>query len=71
MYQEKSMPQNVINLGSRRDFTDDEFNMILGRRRSGVSYPEKAKDNSEFSFYEKAGFREACDSRLLYKMVEE
>lgn len=68
---EKASPKKVIELGAVREFSDDEMNMIMGRRRPGRSYPESAKDSGEFKFYETNGFIEAGDSRLLYKQIWE
>lgn len=68
---EDKLSKNVIEFGTVRDFSDDELNIIIGRRRAGKSYPESAKDLKEFEFYEANGFIEAGDSRLLYKQVEE
>lgn len=47
-----------------------ELNIIMGRRRPKRSYPESAKDQREFEFYQANGFIEAGYSRLLYKQVE-
>lgn len=50
-------------------FTKDEINRYMGRRHSGSSYPEELKNTSVISFYQKNGFQELLDSRLLYTYV--
>lgn len=42
---------------------------VIGKRHAAFSYPEEAKNGEEFSFYQRNGFKEAGDSRLLYKYV--
>lgn len=61
----------MINFGDAYQFTEDELNMVMGRRHSESSYPEKAKDRKEYEFYEANGFEEIGDSRLLYKYIED
>ena len=61
--------KKVLKFGDIYRFSDDEINYIMGRRYSGSSYPEEAKDKEEYDFYENYGFREVGDSRLLYKEV--
>lgn len=65
-----SEDNKIINFGDGYRFNDDELKIVMGRRHSGSSYPEEAKDKSEFAFYEANGFIEAGDSRLLYKYAD-
>lgn len=65
-----SEDNKIINFGDRYPFSDDEINIIMGRRHSGSSYPEEVKDKSKFAFYEANGFIEAGDSRLLYRYTD-
>lgn len=60
---------NIIQFGELYQFNEDAMNMIMRRRYSGSSYPEEAKNMQEFDFYEMNGFREAGNSRLLYKLI--
>ncbi|WP_312281289.1 hypothetical protein [Oscillibacter sp.] len=60
---------NIIQFGELYQFSEDEMNMIMRRRYSGSSYPQKAKNMQEFDFYEMNGFQEAGNSRLLYKLI--
>jgi len=48
---------------------EEQINYILGRRNSNDAYPETAKDKDIWGLYEKAGFIEVGNSRLLYKSV--
>lgn len=64
-----ALNSNIINFGANYPFSEEEVNMILGRRNPGISYPESAKDLDEFVFYELVGFSEIGNSRLLYKKV--
>lgn len=65
----KKSNDNVANFGDAYQFTEDEFNMVMGRRHSESSYPEEAKDRKEYEFYEANEFEEVGDSRLLYKYI--
>jgi hypothetical protein len=60
---------NISKFSDAYEFTDDEINIVMGRRNSGSTYPVEAKDKTEFDFYEANGFAEMDDSRLLYKLV--
>lgn len=42
---------------------------VIGKNHAASSYPEEAKNQDEFAFYERNGFKEVGDSRLLYKYV--
>lgn len=66
---EEQKKDNVVNFGDAYRFTEDERYLVMGRRNSGSSYPEEAKDQEEYAFYEANGFEEVGDSRLLYKYV--
>lgn len=66
---QKGKEDNIVKFGDSYRFTEDEVNMVMGRRHSGSSYPEEAKNMDEYAFYEANGFEEAGDSRLLYKCV--
>ena len=59
----------IIPFGANYPLTGDEVNMLMGRRNSRSGYPEQAKNNKEFQFYEKSGFKEYSDSGLLYKVM--
>lgn len=63
---------NLLNFGGSVEnimrLDEDELKLIMGRRHSGSSYPEEAKDCKEYAFYESNGFEEAGNSRLLYKI---
>jgi hypothetical protein len=61
--------ENVVKFADAYQFSEDELNYIMGRRNPGSSYPEQAKDQKEFAFYEANGFEEIGNSRLLYKEV--
>jgi len=50
--------------------SDDEIKMLTGRRFSGSSYPEELKDYHIIDFYQKNGFQELGDSRLMYAYAE-
>lgn len=63
----KKSSNNIVKFGDVYQFTEDELNLIMRRRHSGSSYPEEAKDRDEYEFYEKNGFEEVGDSRLLCK----
>lgn len=43
--------------------------MVMGRRNSDSGYPENLKNRDEWDIFERAGFEEAGDSRLLYKLL--
>lgn len=60
---------NIVKFSDAYKFTEDEINIVMGRRHSGSSYPEEAKNKDEYAFFEANGFEEAGDSRLLYKCV--
>ncbi len=62
--------RKIVDFGRKYRFSEDEMNIIMGRRNSESSYPEEAKDLKEFEFYIINGFKEAGDSRLLYKCVD-
>lgn len=66
----KKSNSNVFKFGDAYQFTEDELNLVMRRRNSGSSYPEEEKDREEYAFYEKNGFEEVGDSRLLYKYIE-
>ena len=61
---------NVISFADKYKLSDDEVNMIMGRRYSGSSYPEALKDGRLIAFYQKNGFHELGDSRLLYAYTD-
>jgi len=65
----KKSNDNVVKFGDAYQFTEDELNMVMGRRHSESSYPEDAKDRKEYEFYKAVGFEEVGDSRLLYKYI--
>lgn len=49
------------------DFSEDEINLIMGRRSHLSEYPESFKDPELFRFFEKCGFHEVSGSRLLFR----
>lgn len=59
-----------ISFDDRYRLSDDEINMIMGRRHSGSSYPEELKNFNLIAFYNKNGLQEMGDSRLLYAYTE-
>ena len=62
--------KRVKRFGQYYRFTDDEVNIVLGRRNSYSSYEETRKNVSEFRFYESCGFQEIGDSRLLFIEID-
>ena len=48
----------------------DQFNIIAGRRRDGQSYPESAKNLALWERYEKCGFKEWKNTRVMYRFVD-
>lgn len=61
---------NIVKFSDAYKFSEDEIKFVMGRRYSGSSYPEDAKNKDEYSFYEANGFEEMGDSRLLYKCLD-
>jgi hypothetical protein len=57
----------ILSFADRYQFSEDEIKLVMGRRHSGSSYPEEAKNQDEYKFYQKHGFKECGDSRVLYK----
>ena len=53
--------------GMHLTLDEDQMNYILGRRIAAETYPETAKDRKQWDFYEKVGFAEAGDTRVLYR----
>jgi GNAT superfamily N-acetyltransferase len=51
-------------------FTEDEINIIMGRRNSDSTYPEELKNTRLISFYQRNGFQEVADSRLYYQRTK-
>ena len=47
----------------------EQVNYLLGRRNADDFYPQSAKNKSLWDRYEKAGFAEIGNSRMLYKNV--
>ena len=46
--------------------SQDQINMVMGKRVEGDSYPESAKDLPLWGYYEFAGFSEWKNTRALY-----
>ena len=46
--------------------SQDQINMVMGKRVEGDSYPESAKDLPLWGYYELAGFSEWKNTRVLY-----
>ena len=46
--------------------SQDQINMVMGKRVEGDSYPESAKDLPLWGYYEFAGFSEWKNTRVLY-----
>jgi hypothetical protein len=61
--------ENISKLADAYQFSDDELKFAMRRRSSSSSYPEQAKDQKEYAFYEANDFEEVGNSRLLYKHV--
>ena len=61
---------NVISFADKYQLNDDEIKMVMGRRHSGSSYPEELKNEGLIAFYQKNGFHELGDYRLLYAYTE-
>ncbi|ATW28201.1 helix-turn-helix domain-containing protein [Candidatus Formimonas warabiya] len=61
---------NTISFADKYRFSDDETKMIMGCRHSGSSYPEVLKNIRLIAFYQKNGFQELGDTRLLYAYTE-
>ena len=49
--------------------SQDQLNMVLGRRRTGYSYPKSAKNTEIWENYERNGFEEWLNTRVLYKLT--
>lgn len=47
------------------NFNEDDINYVLGRRKSDDAYPEELKDRRIFELYERNGFGEINETRLL------
>lgn len=60
--------KKVVQFTGDYHFSEDEIKMVMGRRNSGSGYPENLKNRDEWDIFERAGFEEAGDSRLLYKL---
>lgn len=70
--QESKKNNGVLSFGSAYKLSDDEINMIMGKRSSNTpGYPEEDKNKKEFKFYESNGFTEIANSRLLYKRTDQ
>ena len=48
--------------------SQDQINMVMGKRVEGDSYPESAKDLPLWGYYELAGFSEWKNTRVLYSI---
>lgn len=59
----------ISSVFSSYQFSEDDLNIIMGRRNSSSGYPAHAKDEKEFLLYQSAGFAESGNSRLLFKQV--
>lgn len=46
--------------------SNDQINMVMGKRVEGDSYPEEAKDPALWESYELAGFSEWKNTRVMY-----
>ena len=57
---------NLLSFADKYHFTDDEIKMVMRRRYSGSSYPEALKNEKLIAFYQRNGFQELGDTRLLY-----
>ncbi len=69
MGEKQKEKDNIVKFGDAYRFTDDEINIVMGRRHSDSAYPEEAKNKDEYAFYEANGFEEVGNSRLLCKYV--
>lgn len=61
--------KKVVQFTGDYHFSEDEIKMVMGRRNSGSGYPENLKNRDEWDLFERAGFEEADNSRLLYKLL--
>jgi len=66
----KKENSNLVSFPDIYQFSDDEIKMIMGRRHSDSSYPEALKNERMIAFYQKNGFQELGDTRLLYVYTE-
>lgn len=62
--------RNVINFGEAYHLTAEDMELLYGDD-SDPPYPEEDKDLDEFRFYEKNGFSEIGESRLLCNDVHD
>lgn len=49
--------------------TEDQFCIQMGVRRPGESYPESAIDKEEWQLWQRNGFKEWKNTRVLYKIL--
>ena len=49
--------------------TEDQFCIQMGVRRPGESYPESAIDKKEWQIWQRNGFKEWKNTRVLYKIL--
>ena len=61
--------KKVVQITGDYHFSEDEIKMVMGRRNRGSGYPDNLKGRDEWDIFERAGFEEAGDSRLLYKLL--
>ena len=64
-----SASDNVIHLNKHLNFSEDEINEHLGRRNKKESYPREYINQDEFIEFEKLGFKEIGETRLLLKFL--
>jgi hypothetical protein len=57
---------NISQFSHYYSFSEEEHNLLNGYEAEGASYPESAKNKEEFSLFEKLGYQEFSNSRLLY-----
>ena len=54
----------------RMKITDNELDSLLQKDNEPITYPTSEKDPALWDLYQKAGFEEAGQTRLLYKKTE-
>ena len=61
-------PQEATDIKFTLD--EEQRNYILGRRNTGETYPESAKEMPVWELYAKAGFIEHRNTRVLYRLTD-
>ena len=64
--EDPTIDSNYDNEEPHLALSQDQINMVMGKRVEGDSYPESAKDLPLWGYYELAGFSEWKNTRVLY-----